>query len=313
MITLTKDQIEPLFDFARATSAIEQAYRDTSRGLVNLPPVGHITFPESADCHIKYGHVQGAANFVIKIATGMPENAAVGLPSGNGLSLVLSAKTGAVQAILHDEMMLTDLRTGIGGAIATRALARKDAQNILVVGTSIQAHQQILAHRALLGDRSAFTIWGRDAAKARALALQLACDATTDLQAACVRADVIVTATGATTALIHSDWVRPGTHITAVGADAPGKQELDPNLVAWAHILVADLTAQCLDHGEISHAYQAGLIARDKPIELGHLLDDPNLGRQTQAQITIADLTGIAAQDIAIAQVILAAHQRETA
>ncbi len=117
MITLTRPEIEALIDLPTAAEAIEKAYRAASEGQVNLPPVGHITFPNDADCHIKYGHMKGDTNFVIKIATGFPQNNKTELPTGNGLVLVLSAMTGAVLAMLYDEMVLTDIRTGLGGPL----------------------------------------------------------------------------------------------------------------------------------------------------------------------------------------------------
>ena len=95
-------------------------------------------------------------------------------------------------------------------------------------------------------------------------------------------------------------WVQPGSHITAVGADAPGKHELDPLLIDEANILVADSRSQCFDHGELSVASEGSSV-----VELGEILSGSAVGRSTDQQVTIADLTGIAAQDIAIASVVL--------
>jgi ornithine cyclodeaminase len=308
MIVLSRSEIEELIDYGKATAAIEAAYKATSRGEVNLPPVGHITFPDfDADCHIKYGHIKSDPTFVIKIATGFPKNAAKGISSGNGSVLVMSSETGEILALLHDEMILTDIRTGIGGAIASRALARQDSKSVLVVGTGPQARRQIEAHRALLGEGIAIEIWGRSQDRSAALAKEMSASPSIDLEASVRRADIIVTATGSTTPLILSDWVGSGTHITAVGADAPGKQELDTALVARAEKLICDLAGQCLDHGEVSHAFKTGLIETDDLIELGAVLEDPTLGRKVLSDITIADLTGIAAQDIAMANTVLSA------
>lgn len=314
MIILTRAEIEALIDLPTAAVAIEAAYRATSAGHVNLPPVGHITFPDhDADCHIKYGHMKDDPTFVIKIATGFPLNDRYGLPSGNGLVLVMSAKTGSVEAMLYDEMILTDIRTGLGGAIASQTLARKDSQQVLIVGSGPQARRQIEAHAALM-PQVAFQVWGRDVGKVANLVTDMGpCIEVTpvsNLNQAVSDVDIIVTATGSSSALIKSEWVQPGTHITAVGADAPGKQELDTALVARADLLVVDLAAQCLDHGEISHAAKSGLIQTDGLQELGGLLGDTSLGRTADSDITIADLTGIAAQDIAMANAILAAHYR---
>lgn len=316
MITLTRSEIEALIDFDAAAQAIKAAYVVTSLGKVNLPPVGHITFAQGADCHIKYGHMAGDANFVIKVATGFPENDAKGLPSGNGLVLVLSAVTGMVEAMLHDEMMLTDIRTGIGGAIASRALARADSRVALVVGTGPQARRQIEAHAALMPNRS-FQVWGRTSTKVDDLIADLAphigVKRAYDLEDATRSADVVITATGSKSPILKLDWVQPGTHITAVGADAPGKQELEIGLVARADVLAVDLVAQCLDHGEVSHAAAKGLITADDLHEIGTLLNGTSLGRVDDSQITITDLTGIAAQDIAMANTVLAASKAQAA
>lgn len=310
MITLTRAEIEALIDPNLAAEAIEAAFRAVSRGEINLPPVGHITFPEvGGDCHIKYGHIAGDPIFVIKVATGFPGNAAKGLPNGNGVVLVLSAETGAVRAILHDEMAMTDIRTGIGGAIASRLLARRDARRVLVVGTGEQARRQIEAHHALLARDAVFTIWGRSPDKAERVATALAetvsVTVAPDLDDACRTADIIVTVTGAATPFIRRNWVTSGTHITAVGADAPGKQELESALVASADRLFADLAAQCLDHGELAVPFAGGMIAADQITDLGDVLATPSIGRTNDTEITIADLTGLAAQDIAMAQIVL--------
>ncbi|MEO9822998.1 MAG: ornithine cyclodeaminase family protein [Paracoccaceae bacterium] len=315
MISLTRPEIEALIDFTEAAKAIEAAYVATSLGHVTIPPVGHITFAPDADCHIKYGHMDGDPNFVIKVATGFPQNEAKDLPSGNGLILVLSAETGLVQAMLHDEMVLTDIRTGIGGAIASRALARADCKAALVVGTGPQARRQIEAHRALMPNLS-FQVWGRDCAKVDKvitdLAPQIDVRAADDLERATRQADIVITATGSKSPILKSDWVQAGTHITAVGADAPGKQELDVALVERADILTVDLASQCLDHGEVSHAAAQGLITADNLQDIGALLNGTEFGRAAKNQITIADLTGIAAQDIAMANTVLAAWKAQT-
>ena len=312
MISLSRIEIEALIDLPQAARLIEDAYRATSLGQINLPPVGHITFPQQgADCHIKYGHLLGAPTFVIKVATGFPNNQELGLQTGNGLVLVMSADTGEVRAVLHDEMLLTDVRTGLGGAIASRLLAREDSERVLIVGTGPQAQRQIEAHAALLPKGVAFEVWGRNAQRVQDLVIGCAplCNIApvADIATAVGRADIIVTATGSTAPLIQSDWVRAGTHITAVGADASGKQELDIALVARADVLAVDLIAQCLDHGEVSHAAKEGRIAAQDLCELGAILNDPEPARINAGQITLADLTGIAAQDIAMANAILSA------
>ncbi len=203
------------------------------------------------------------------------------------------------------------------GAIATRCLARSDSKRVLILGTGSQAVRQIESHLALIGGHLTFTVWGRSATKARAVVAAMegeyAIAVADDLADAVRDADIIITATGAPSSLIAQEWVQPGTHITAVGADAPGKQELAPDLVAGADVLAVDSMDQCLDQGEVSHAFAAGQIQRADVIEVGQILSGAGQGRRTDSEITIADLTGIAAQDIAIANVVLDAHREASA
>lgn len=317
MISLARQQIEALMDYDQAAGLIEDAYRAASLGKVKLPPVGHIVFPEhDGDCHIKYGHIEGDPVFVIKVATGFYGNAARGQPSGNGILLVLCAHTGAVTAVLHDEMCLTDFRTAIGGAIATRLLSRLDTERITVVGSGVQARRQIEAHARLLAGRQLkFQVWGRSAERAGLVVdelsdLGLRVEVAEDLEEACRHADAIVTTTASTTPVIQHDWIQPGTHISAIGADAPGKQELDTQLVAEADRLIVDLRSQCLEHGEVATAARTGLVEPDQLVELGDVLDQRKPGRTADEQITIADLTGIAAQDIAMAKMVVSEFER---
>lgn len=312
MIQLSRAEIEHLVTVDEgAVAAVRDAYVAITDGRGNVPPVGHIAFPATnGDCHIKYGHIAGDPIFAVKIAAGFYDNPAKGLPSSTGIILAISAETGEVRAILNDEGYLTDLRTGIGGAVATLALARADAGNVLIVGTGIQARYQSRALAALAGRPISFRIWGRSPEKTAAIVAELAQDGldaapAADLEAACRAADIIVTTTPSTEPLVRSDWVRPGTHITAMGADGPGKQELDTALVARADVRVSDMKTQSLGHGEFSHACLAGLIGRDDCIELGAVLAGTTAGRRAAEDITIADLTGVATQDIAMARTVL--------
>lgn len=311
MIVIGLEKLASLPLLTLAAPAIRDAYIAVTDGRANLPPVGYLALHgRNADCHIKYGYIEGDPIFVVKIASGFYDNPAKGLPSSNGMMVAISAKTGDVIAVFDDKGMLTDLRTGIGGAIATMALWRRDTGRIGIVGTGTQARMQIRALAALSDRPLCFTVWGRSPEKTAAVLADLAdldlpIDATVDLETLCRQSDAIVTTTPSKEPLIRSDWIAPGTHITAMGADAPGKQELDVALVARADHRLADLTAQCLDHGEFAAAAQAGLIDEDRCIALGAVLSGAAQGRRSDRDITIADLTGIATQDIAIARTVL--------
>jgi ornithine cyclodeaminase len=313
VLSLSRDLIIRHFDFAGAAEAIREAYVACSQGLVTLPPVGHIRFVDAnGDCHIKAGHIHGQPIFVVKIATGFYDNPARGLPSSNGIMLAFSAETGAPVATLNDEGWLTDMRTGIGGALATRALAQPTEREVLVVGTGIQCRVQAQCLAQLAPDAGyRFTVWGRTLERAETTVedmtrMGLPAKVAVDLAEAVGQARIIITTTPSSEPLILSDWVRPGTHVTAIGADSPGKQELDVELVSQADLAVCDLASQSLDHGEFQHAHAAGRLKG--VVELGLILSGDRPGRRRAEEITVADLTGIAPQDIAITASVLATH-----
>lgn len=317
MIQLSRPQIEHLVSVdIEAAEAVRDAYVAVSDGRADVPPVGYLGFPKAnGDCHIKYGHIAGNDIFAVKIAAGFYDNPAQGLPSSTGVVLVFSALTGQMEALLNDEGYLTDLRTGLGGAVATVALCRADARNLLIVGSGTQAYWLARAMR-LLAPGIDIAVWGRNADRARALADRLlgvgvTAQVAVDLQTACRRADVIITATPATAPLVQADWVQPGCHVTAIGADSPGKQELETALVAKADVRVADMLTQSLDHGEFAAARMSGLIGASDCVELGAVLCGTSPGRQRPEDITIADLTGVATQDIAMARTVLARAKAE--
>ncbi|MEB8386802.1 ornithine cyclodeaminase family protein [Rhodobacteraceae bacterium KMM 6894] len=312
MIDLDKPTIQQRFDMDAAAIAIRNAYIASATGRVQAPPVTYLGFEQhNGDCHVKTGHIAGTDAFVIKIATGFYDNPAQGLPSSNGLNILFSATNGAPLALLRDEGWLTDMRTGLGGAIASCALGAAGFERVLIVGTGLQCRYQARCLQALVPDRKlSFAIWGRDTAKAAAAAADLAADglrahAAPDLQAACRDAQIIVTTTPAQSPLLERDWIAPGTHITAIGADSPGKQELATDLTANADLLVCDDAEQSLDHGEFRTARSAGLIDAKSVTALGLILSGDHPGRSSADQITIADLTGLAVQDAAISLAVL--------
>ena len=318
MFDLNKPQIMELFEFSEAKNLIQDAYIASAEGNVQTAEVVHLGFPEAnGDCHIKSGHINGTASYVIKIASGFYDNPSKGLPSSNGMMLAFSAENGKTVAILRDEGWLTDMRTAIGGALATRALARADATKVLIIGTGIQARFQAICLAQLMPERIlSFSVWGRNFAAAQNLAHELSSQkltvkAVVGLEDAVSSADIIITTTPAVSPLFAHGLVRSGTHVTAIGADSPGKQELPVGLVISASLRVCDLLGQSLDHGEFQTAKRA-----DPSLdvtELGHILSGMHSGRRSKDDITVVDLTGIAAQDIAITQAIIdAAASKKT-
>ena len=316
MYDLNKTKIIELFQFDNAARDISEAYVASSNGHVQTGDVVHLSFPETnGDCHVKSGHIRHTDSYVIKIASGFYNNPSKGLPSSNGMMLAFSARTGEPTAILRDEGWLTDMRTGIGGAIATKALAAKYAKRVLIIGSGIQAQFQAKCLASLMPERPFnFNIWGRNISAASTLVEELRsnnlnADVSTNLDEEVSLADIIITTTPATSPLFGDNLVQPGTHITAIGADTHGKQELPTSLIESVSLLVCDMTSQSLNHGEFQVINDTDL--SKKVVELGNILSNSCAGRASDNDITIADLTGIAAQDIAITSGIIDAAEFE--
>ncbi len=312
---LELDEIQRLIDVPQLIREIETGFVLYSEGKVTVPPVGFLHFEDPpGDVHIKYGFVSGDEYYVLKMASGFYANAALGLPVADGLLLVFSQKTGELKLILLDKCWLTDMRTAAAGAVAAKHLAAQTVGDIGIVGTGVQARMQLEMLRDVVDCKSCM-VWGRDPAKVesmiedlrakdsvRAWGLQI--EPAESLDHLVSRCNLIVTTTSARGPLIRADQVQKGTHITAMGSDDHGKQELEAELLAKADLVVADSLSQCVDHGECFAAVQGGHIEKDSILELGDVIKTPALGRTSEDQITVADLTGVAIQDIQIAKMV---------
>ena len=312
---LELDEIQRLIDSPQLIREIEAGFVLYSEGRVTVPPVGFLHFDEPpGDVHIKYGFVSEDDYYVLKMASGFYNNAALNLPVADGLILVFSQKTGELKLILLDKCWLTDMRTAAAGAVAAKHLAPKTVHHIGIVGTGVQARMQLEMLQDVVDCQSCF-IWGRNPskvylmvdelrAKASIQAWGLQIEPAESLDDLASRCNLIVTATSAKRPLIRADQVRKGTHITAMGSDDHGKQELEAELLGKADLVVADSVSQCLDHGECFTAVQGGHIGEDFILELGDVINTPAIGRTSEDQITVADLTGVAIQDIQIAKMV---------
>ncbi|MEM9629933.1 MAG: ornithine cyclodeaminase family protein [Pseudomonadota bacterium] len=308
MRLVNKQEILAQIDEGAVLAEIEEGFRRFARDEAQVAPVTHLAFPKAnGECHIKCAHVGEDDVFTVKLATGFYDNPEKGLSSSNGFMAVISAQTGTPLAILQDEGALTDLRTALAGVIAGRLGARQGAKALGVIGTGIQARLQAQLYCRLLGF-TRVTVWGRSEEKAATLTRELSTELdgvpvthAQSVEALCADVDVIVTATASREAIIKSEFVQPGTHIVAVGADSPGKQELDTALFARASHVIVDSLSQCTEHGETANAIASRDISPDRLITLGQVLLEKRLGRADEA-ITIADLTGVAVQDAAIAK-----------
>ena len=232
---LDLDEIKSLVDTPQLIQEIETGFVLYSEGKVVVPPVGFLHFDDPpGDVHIKYGFVSGGDYYVLKMASGFYDNAKVDLPVADGVILVFSQKTGALELILLDRCWLTDMRTAAAGAVAAKHLAPKAIDHIGIVGTGVQARMQLEMLRTVVDCKSCF-IWGRDSAKVQVMiddlranegiqawGLEIQAAATLDdLGSQC---NLSGTTTSAKDPWIRADHVRKGTHITAMGSDDDGKQ-----------------------------------------------------------------------------------------
>jgi ornithine cyclodeaminase len=288
---------------------IEEGFVMYSQKKVVVPPVGYLGFKHPpGDVHIKYGYIEGDEYYVIKIASGFYNNPSIGLNTGNGMMLLFSQQTGETLSILLDEGYLTDIRTAAAGAVAAKYLAPSKISCIGIVGTGTQARLQLEYLKPVTDCRDVI-VWGRSADKLKNFKNDLSLKdfsitTTSDIQSLTSRCNLIVTTTPSRKALLMSAHILPGTHITAMGADADGKQEIDPMLFAKADIIVADSKDQCIDHGDIGYAVRNEIIDPSKIVELGEVIESKKLRRSNDHQITIADLTGVAIQDIQITRYV---------
>ena len=318
MRILNRSQIESIIHEVSAQevlNCIESAFTAYSSGSSQVPPVGYLGFDDpQGDVHIKYGHIANDPYYVIKVASGFYQNATIGLPTSNGIMLAFDAKTGVPVCVLQDEGYLTDLRTAYAGAVAAKVLGPSTIKRIGIVGTGIQARFQLQALAAISDCRDVL-VYGRSELNQSAYIADMQTEgyhvtpagSVAEVAATC---NLIVTTTPSSEPLLLAEQINAGTHITAMGSDTEGKQELDPKILAMADMVGVDSMSQCKDHGELSHFLAAGLeagnTAQEKANTVQEIGDLLNAGYQrSESDITVADLTGIATQDIKIASLVL--------
>jgi ornithine cyclodeaminase len=310
-ITLNWEQIQPLIKKMDINDAMREAFIQYSKGNAVIPPVGELIMDQPpGEVHIKYGYIKGGNHYVIKIASGFPHNQNQNIKPGQGMMLLFDIKTGVPDAILIDNANLTDIRTAIAGAIASHALSIDDLESFAIIGTGVQARYQASYISELMNIKK-IIVWGRDSLKANEVKNDLSdLDVTieTDLEKIVKESRLIITTTSSKEPLIQSDWIKSGTHITAVGSDTPEKGELDPNILSKADLIVADSIEQNLIRGEIHQAIKRSLIDSESIVELGEIFAGLKPGRAHKDSITIADLTGVAVQDLVIAESVFKAY-----
>ncbi|MET9660174.1 ornithine cyclodeaminase family protein [Streptomyces sp. NPDC006510] len=313
----TADRIRAVVDLTDLVEPVAEAFIAFSTTEGARAPVMVLPVADGGDSHVKAAHLPGGRHFLVKIANWFPGNRTRGLPEGGGFVALFDASTGAVTALLEDEHHLSDLRTAAAGAVCARAMSRPDSTRATVLGTGRQAELQARALTLVRPVRQ-IHVWGRDHRRATALADRLGQDlphvnvtAVSDPERAVRRSDIVVTATASPTPVLFGSWLRPGQHITALGADDPAKRELDGTCLHRATRVIVDSRELALRYGDIHAAIARGEVTEDRiDGEIGDVLAGRVPGRHTPEDITVAKLIGIGPQDLAAAETALALLER---
>jgi len=305
------EQVRAACDKDDVLDSVRRAFVGHAKGDWHCPPPTQILFHRDdgslrGDCHVKSATAKAQRFFAVKVAAGMYDNpGSHGLPVNSGLVLLMSAETGQPAVLFQDEGWLTAWRTAAAGALAASLFDTGGVSTLGVVGTGQQALLQAewIAHVTGIRD---VRVYGRCEAKAGGLVeslarLGLGASVAPSVAELCEACSIVVTTTPATEPLIVDEDVSSGVYIIAMGSDSPGKQELDPRLLARAARVVVDDKDQCLHHGEFGVAVRNGLLAEDACTLLGEALTERQPAFADREAVYVTDLTGLGAQDLAIA------------
>ncbi len=309
-LLLSKKEVQGLLTMKDAIEAVREAYMAFNKGRFIQPPIMSIEMPAiNAEIDFKAGYYEDTGVVAIKSAPGWFDNMSRrGLPFIFATINLFDPETG-YPACYMDGSLITYYRTGAAGAVAAACLARRDSSTVGMIGTGMQAEMQIMALAEVMpirivkvhGETDAFMQNYKERIEAKLPLRVIPCGTARE---AVADADIIVTATPSTKPLVKSEWIKPGTHINAIGSDTAGKQELYADVFKGAKI-INDSIAQCVARGETRNAILAGVInERDIYGEIGEILLGAKDGRADDEEITIFDSTGMSAQDILTASAV---------
>ncbi len=300
-LLLTQGDLHRVLSLNDVLRAVEQAFAAHGRGEAVMPPKVYLELAHhEGDFRAMPAYLRGAAG--VKWVNSHPNNpTAHRLPTVMGL-YVLSDPATALPLAVMDATLLTAVRTGAAAAVATKYLARRGARSIGFVGCGVQARWALRAHREVFGDGMQVLAADISRQAAERLVGELGGEAVS-LEAA-AEADVVIVATPSRRPVVRRQWVRPGAHLNALGADAPGKQELEPALLRDGRLFVDD-RYQAFESGEVNVPLREGSLRREQVAgTLGEVIAGRVDGRTDEAQITIFDSTGLAVQDVAVARAL---------
>lgn len=303
-LLLNKDEVGSLIDLDAVLAAVENGYRSFNSGLVVQPDFMAIEMPGTHEgIDFKAGMDIGGGYISIKASSGgYYDNPKLGLPIGINTVLLFDAKTSVLNCIM-DGTWITGCRTGAAGAISVKYLARADAEKLCIIGAGRQAKRQLLAIMRIR-KLTEVRVWDafpeyldayvKEVSEETGLNI-LKCETAEE---AVRGSDIVVTTTrGHSGPIVKKEWVQPGTHIVAIGADMPDKQELCVDVYEGAKV-VNDSIALCVKSGETHNAVEAGIISKeDIYAEIGEIILGNKPGRENPDEVTIFDTVGMSIQD----------------
>jgi alanine dehydrogenase len=299
-LLLDRNAVKTLIKMADVINVVEEAFRMCGEGRGRMPAKTYLSL-EDGDFRAMPAALPGCAG--VKWVNVHPQNSSLGLPSIMAILIYSDPETGYPLAIM-DATEITAYRTGAAAAIASKYLARRNSHTLGIIGAGYQAHTQIVAHAELFNPISINVFDVSQAAVGKLVhSLPRFSIKNCPLEEA-VASDMICTLTPSVSPIIKRDWIGPGTHINAIGADAPGKQELDPSILKEAIVVVDDMK-QAGSSGEINVPIQKGIYSTGEVYgTLAEVIVGKKKSRTDNKAITVFDSTGIAVEDIAVAKVL---------
>jgi alanine dehydrogenase len=310
MVRLLSDtDVKRLVTMNDIVPAVEHVFAEYAEGRVEMPSKIYLDIKGYGDFRAMPSYVPSTGTAGIKWVNVHPDNPSKGLPTVMATLLLNDPKTGKLICVMNGGS-LTDERTGAAGGVAAKYLARKGSSVIGLIGSGHQAWTQMLAYNVVFGRQIKLVkVYSRHPEHAEALAGRIRAEFGYDAQAVMTAqeaadADIIATTTPARRPVLIADWVKPGTHINAIGADAPGKQELESMLTIKSRVFV-DSVEQASHSGEVNVPWSQGLLNREKLAgTIGEVITGRIPGRTNDNEITVFDSTGLSIQDMAVAHII---------
>lgn len=308
VLWLSEDDVKSVLKMDDAVMAVENAFRDHGLGRTQMPPKSYLYFSRhDGDLRTMPAYLEGLDSAGVKIVNVHPGNPGRGLPTVMATFVLNSPETGAPLAVMG-ATYLTSMRTGAAGGIAAKYLARPGSKVVGMVGAGAQARTQLMSLAGFFKIESVI-VSGRSIESARTFEKDarafLNCEyiPTSNPQDAC-DCDILVTTTPVRSPIVKDSWVKPGTHINAIGADAKGKQELETDLTRRAKIVVDDMV-QAVHSGEVNVPISEGKLKPEEIYaQIGDIVAGKVTGRTSEEEITIFDSTGLAIQDVATGRMV---------